>query len=562
MTDIPADVSTTAFLNFDGQNSTSFNGFFEANLSGDQDFIRFFVSTTTDVQFYLSMQGIGSSSVANPQVSLFDGNGGFIDTDFDSGVGGNALLLRNLAPGTYFVAPAAFNGQTAGAYSLFVTTNRLTDQLLTTGDDVRSGNLPGGRYLGGFGDDIIDLSGTTFSSIDALGEEGDDTLTGNAFVNVLSGGTGGDSLDGRAGNDILFGDQGDDSLLGGTDNDRLYGGDGRDLLNGGSGNDILRGDDGEDVLFGGDNDDQMDGGAGDDFLFGEAGTDELNGGDGNDTLDGGAGSDFYTVDAGDIIVETAGNGIDVVSARTSFVLAADDDIERLQTTNTFGTQAINLTGNGLAQEIFGNAGNNILDGGAAGFDGVNDNLFGFDGNDTYVLGNGRDTVFDTSGIDTITSTITRSLLTFSGIENITLVGTGSFSAIGSNGANVLIGNSATNRLTGGEGKDTLTGGGGRDFFDYNRTTESRTTSRDLIKDFARKSDDIDLSTIDASTRAGGDQAFTFIGSAAFSRTAGELHAIRVGSLIRVEGDTNGDGRADFAIDVMGTAPLVAGDFIL
>ncbi len=562
MADIINNITTTAVLDFDGQNSASFNGVFEANLSGDTDFIRFEVATTTDVQFYLSMQGIGSSAVANPQLSLFNSAGGFIDTDFDAGVGGNALLLRNLAPGTYFLAPAALNGQTAGSYSLFVTTNRLTDQLLTTGDDVRSGNIPGGRYLGGFGDDSIDLSGTFFNSIDALGEEGDDTLTGNDFVNVLSGGTGGDSLDGRGGNDLLFGDQGDDSLLGGNDNDRLYGGEGRDFLNGGSGVDVLRGDEGDDVLFGGNDNDTLEGGAGDDFLFGEGSDDSLDGGDGNDTLDGGAGSDFYTVDAGDIIVETGGNGIDVVFATTSFALAADDDIERLDTSNDFGTQAINLTGNGLAQTLRGNAGNNILDGGAAGLDGANDSLFGFDGNDTYVLGNGNDLVSDTSGIDTITSTITRSLLSFSGIENITLVGTGAFSAIGSNGANVLIGNAATNRLTGGEGKDTLTGGAGRDFFDYNKTTESRTTLRDLIKDFARKSDDIDLSTIDASTRSGGDQAFTFIGSAAFSRTAGELHAIKVGSLIRVEGDTNGDGRADFAIDVMGTAPLISGDFIL
>ena len=69
------------------------------------------------------------------------------------------------------------------------------------------------------------------------------------------------------------------------------------------------------------------------------------------------------------------------------------------------------TGNALAaQTITGNDGNNVLNGG--GNDGFEDVLFGRAGNDTYVLGGELlDTVSDTAGIDTITSTINRNLST-------------------------------------------------------------------------------------------------------------------------------------------------------
>ncbi len=80
-------------------------------------------------------------------------------------------------------------------------------------------------------------------------------------------------------------------------------------------------------------------------------------------------------------------------------------------------------------------------------------------------------------------------------------------------------------------------------------------------------DRIDLSRIDANSLAAGDQAFSWIGSNAFAGTgatsAGELRAFESGGYRWVEGDTNGDGSADFAIRFqIGTAPLVQSDFLL
>ena len=84
-------------------------------------------------------------------------------------------------------------------------------------------------------------------------------------------------------------------------------------------------------------------------------------------------------------------------------------------------------------------------------------------------------------------------------------------------------------------------------------------NRDVIQDFHR-GDDIDLSTIDAK-QGGADQAFHFIGTKAFTHHAGELRFSDLGATCLVQGDTNGDGRADFDILVK-AGTLSHGDFVL
>ena len=87
-----------------------------------------------------------------------------------------------------------------------------------------------------------------------------------------------------------------------------------------------------------------------------------------------------------------------------------------------------LQGTDAAESFFGGAGNDIID--ALGGDDILDGGTGFDvliggsGNDTYALGSENDSVVDVSGTDTITSTISRSLANYTGIENLTLLGSG------------------------------------------------------------------------------------------------------------------------------------------
>ena len=109
------------------------------------------------------------------------------------------------------------------------------------------------------------------------------------------------------------------------------------------------------------------------------------------------------------------------------------------------------------------------------------------------------------------------------------------------------------------------GGGGKDTFDFNLISETPTgaANRDIIRDFDHSElDIIDLATIDAKAGVTGNQAFTFIGSQAFHDVKGELHFVSASAYSIVQGDTNGDEVADFAIQVASVSSLVAADFVL
>jgi serralysin len=124
----------------------------------------------------------------------------------------------------------------------------------------------------------------------------------------------------------------------------------------------------------------------------------------------------------------------------------------------------------------------------------------------------------------------------------------------------MYGDSGDDTLRGGLGRDVMFGGTGRDTFDFDSTLESPkgSAARDVIRDFDSSEHDlIDLSTIDAKTGKGGDQAFKFIGDHDFHGKAGELR-FHHGKL---EGDVDGDGHKDFQIKVV-VDDLSTSDFVL
>jgi Ca2+-binding RTX toxin-like protein len=115
-------------------------------------------------------------------------------------------------------------------------------------------------------------------------------------------------------------------------------------------------------------------------------------------------------------------------------------------------------------------------------------------------------------------------------------------------------------LISGNGSDTMTGGADADRFVH--TTDDLHFG-DVITDFNRVAGDrIDLSAMDADTVEAGDQAFVFIGTAAFSHRAGELRYLVTGPDAVASGDVDGDGVADFRITLLGVPDIVAGDFAL
>jgi uncharacterized protein (TIGR01370 family) len=134
---------------------------------------------------------------------------------------------------------------------------------------------------------------------------------------------------------------------------------------------------------------------------------------------------------------------------------------------------------------------------------------------------------------------------------------------GFKGNDKLDGGSGQDHLIGGLGRDTLYGGADRDTFVFNAANETpRGSGSDKIADFQRKVDDLDVSGIDAVRKSATDQAFKWIGKQDFHGRAGELHFRDTGKHGYVEGDTNGDGRADFKILVLNINGLDKGDLIL
>ncbi|KQP16558.1 hypothetical protein ASF26_01620 [Methylobacterium sp. Leaf93] len=338
----------------------------------------------------------------------------------------------------------------------------------------------------------------------------------------------------------------------------ITGSDGDDVLIGRLDASFINGLDGNDALYGMGANDIINGGAGNDLLDGGAGGDMLIGGDGNDT---------YVVDSyGDIVIEQAGQGTDTIRASLDYALAIGLSVENLRTTLDSGTNRINLTGNELANRLVGNDGANILAGGAGA-----DILYGRRGDDVFIVSEAGDRVFETigQGNDTAQTSVSYALAAGQSIETLRTMndaGTAGIDLTGNDLANKIVGNAGANILVGGGAGDSLFGRAGADLFQFRSLADSTVTAaagRDTIQDFSHaQGDRIDLNLIDAVAGGVVNQAFRFIGDAAFRDKSGELRSVVSGSNTLVSGDVNGDGAADFAILIKGVHTLQAGDFIL
>ncbi len=227
--------------------------------------------------------------------------------------------------------------------------------------------------------------------------------------------------------------------------------------------------------------------------------------------------------------------------------------------------------------LIGGRGNDILDGGSGA-----DRMSGAEGDDSYVVDAKGDRAVELAdqGYDTVNASISYTLgdnlevLRLIGAEHLNGTGNALNNRITGNAGNnrldgragddLLFGGAGNDTLTGGLGRDMLSGGAGADRFVFNAgDTASDAANADAITDFSRQQRDrVVLSAIDADSAAAGDQAFAFIGTAAFSGVAGQLRYEAADGDTIIYGDTNGDGAADLAIRLAGTHALVAADFVL
>src|SRR5262245_40346234 len=450
-------------------------------------------------------------------LDLFDGVTNSADTIFgfggnDSifGLGGNDLIIGG-----------------AGADSINGGSGTDTSSYSDSSEGVTV-NLENGTGFGGTAE------GDTLTSIENItGSSHDDFLIGNGGNNVLTGLEDNDILKGGGGNDTLYGDSG---------NDTLKGGGGADVLNGGSGIDTADYADSSaavfislynDVAAWGDAEgdelnsiENVSGSAHDDTLWGNDGANVLKGRDGADTLKGFGGAD------------TLWGGDD------------DDGLYGMDGTDT----------------LRGEDGNDWLDGGASA-----DTMIGGLGSDTYIVDTPADIVTEAAGQGTMDRVKTSSTYSLAAGSEVEILETGDFSGltvldlVGNEFNNTIVGNAASNTIVGYMGQDFLTGGGAADVFVWTATAESALAGADadVIMDFNRALGDlIAVNPIDANTATGGDQAFTFVGTAGFTG-AGQINYFTTATDTYILFNTNADTTAqEMTIRVAGVHVVDASWFVL
>jgi len=228
-------------------------------------------------------------------------------------------------------------------------------------------------------------------------------------------------------------------------------------------------------------------------------------------------------------------------------------------------KATDLAGNASAASspiatLIGSAGNDVLLGGGA------NTMLGLAGDDVYLVDNAADTVTEAAGdgFDTVFASVGYALPALSEIEFLIASG-GPVTLTGNEFANTLFGSAGDDVLIGAGNADRSFGGAGADRFTFQALSDSTVdpAGQDEILDFDIGSGDlIDLSAIDANSLAAGNQAFLFIGAAAFSNNVRQLRSEVAGGTTVISGDVNGDGAADFAIRLAGAHTLGSGQFIL
>jgi Ca2+-binding RTX toxin-like protein len=383
-----------------------------------------------------------------------------------------------------------------------------------------------------------------------IGSNFNDSITGNNDANVLSGGLGNDTLLGLDGNDVLLGGDGDDFLDGGFGFDTINGGNGNDTTSyafysgpivanlttgvvGFPGNSLLT-----DTLIsienviGTNGNDSITGNNDANVLSGRLGNDSLFGSSGNDKLDGGAGADTANYSALGTTVTLGAFGVLNKGA------LGVDQLVSIET----------IVGSSLLGDTVNHSG--AVSGGGVTVTGTTTNL--------------------STGVVTVNGSGAPLPLSFNVQQFENVIGSNFNDSItGNNDANVLRGGLGNDTLNGGLGRDTMTGGAGNDIFVYNRTTESPAGSnRDVITDFQRGFDKIDLSAIDANPfnaflSFNPNDAFTWKGLNGLISGIGQVRYIQSGANLLLQANTDFNfGNFELEIQLNALSSLSSTDVIL
>ncbi len=328
------------------------------------------------------------------------------------------------------------------------------------GNDQMFGGNNNDRLNGGDGDDQLDGgTGTDWADFDggatvnvdltagiATGQ-GNDTLLnfenvlGSSFADTIKGNAANNVLDGAVGNDTFIATQGADTIIGGLGTDAIR----FTALTSGVTADLAAGTYSATGATGTLNGiESMTGTAFADTLTGDAGDNVIDGGLGNDIINGGAGIDTAVI---------SGN------PNAPFNHGAFANLTTGISTGGAGTDTLigieNLTGSDFKDQLTGNAGDNVLNGGANV-----DSLFATQGVDVYDGGTGaHDTVYF-NGQPAAIANLATGTYSFDANNHGTLLNIEDL--VGGSGGDTLTGNAAANTLDGMDGNDVVAGGLGDD----------------------------------------------------------------------------------------------------
>lgn len=405
---------------------------------------------------------------------------------FNNGISAGDVMLTSAESSITFTTSEGSMVLTGITQSQLSNTNIqfLNGSLLKVGDDTTSSSNDnaGNNLVGTSGNDQL------------LGMGGSDTLHGGAGNDVIFGGStvsdsgdAGDTIDGGEGADVIYANGGNDTVTGSSGMDTVYGGAGNDsisytsssddvLLYGNAGSDTLNGSGGDDTIYGGnassdtaDSSDSIDGGAGTDIIYANTGNDTVTGSAGADTVYGGGGNDNISYSSATASILIYGNTDD----DTLIGGTSNDTIYGGSSASDTTDGKDNIQGNGGADLIYANSGNDTVTGTAAG---GNDTVYGGNGDDvvSYVAdttNSDRVLIYGNGGGDTLRGSSGNDTIYGGSAANDTADGNDSIAA--GAGADLVYANTGNDTITGsgaGTGISTLYGGNGHDTIDWSVVT--------------------------------------------------------------------------------------------
>ncbi len=372
----------------------------------------------------------------------------------------------------------------------------------TPGNDTLTLANPGGSVnrvlvLGFGGNDVINASAVTNSSVVIDAGDGDDTVIGSSGGDLIYAGGGSDSINAGSGNDTIFTQHGDDTVLGGDGDDEYVivpGSDttlselnstGIDTINFSYANygiilDLRLNDgvlrpvdtDGNELAISG-TFEVVDGSLKGDLLTTATDSSTLFGNAGDDSLvaAGGTNITIFGNEGNDSLLASAGSNITLFGNEGDDILAAAGATDVTIFGNEGNDSLMALAGSRVT--LFGNEGNDVLT--AAGATLVT--LYGGDGDDALNVSGGDGvalfggdavsalglaTLFGNSGNDSLTASAGTNITIFGGDGNDSILASGaSRVTIFGNEGNDSIAAAAGSQITifGNDGADTLLAGG-------------------------------------------------------------------------------------------------------